>query len=628
MIVLLCGYNFVAADVHIFVNPQGSDNNDGLTVNTPVRSLSKALLLGNIARRDVNCAIYIELMQGYHDLDNTLQIPYRNVVLRAYQSQEVHVTGGRRIPSNWFKHVTDVNVPSRLSNGSLQSVRVVHLPDLNITDYGKMGQYGYTHNRVAPLEVFYNSKPLHLARWPDIGFVNIVGVPSDQHGLKFQYNSSRPSGWKSEPEPWVYGYWYWGWADEALPVANIDAHNGIVTLATESIFGLRIGHYNYPDAGWSQQGGYFRFINILSELDNPSEYYIDRVHGDLYVWMPNADGNIQPSDVVYVSLIDNCIRLNDGLKDVRLEGFTLEACRAGGISGNNVQNVEIVSMDIRNTGGPSVSFSGDNRNIIVSKCLIHDGDGGVFVSGGNRTMLESSGNVIEYNEIYSYAREGASGRHAVSIRGVNNIVRYNHIYNGQYIAIYYYGNDNRMEFNHIHHVCVNASDCGAFYTGLDWTTRGNIIRYNIVHHTLRLVPGMHCRGVMLDDQSSSTLVSNNVFYDNSVHVNIGAGRDNIVANNIMYNATFASLEVDGRGIYHQLDKDLFPRLHAMPYAGTLWASRYPKLATIDSHNASLPEGNQVTKNIVFIDIPREFIHGLIGWLDNPVYYNVSQTRGL
>jgi len=27
-----------------------------------------------------------------------------------------------------------------------------------------------------------------------------------------------------------------------------------------------------------------------------------------------------------------------------------------------------------------------------------------------------------------------------------------------------------MEYNHLHHNCMNASDCGAFHTGRDWST--------------------------------------------------------------------------------------------------------------------------------------------------------------
>ena len=35
---------------------------------------------------------------------------------------------------------------------------------------------------------------------------------------------------------------------------------------------------------------------------------------------------------------------------------------------------------------------------------------------------------------------------------------------------FYQGNNHIFEYNHIHHSCVNASDCGAFMTGRDWTT--------------------------------------------------------------------------------------------------------------------------------------------------------------
>ena len=43
--------------------------------------------------------------------------------------------------------------------------------------------------------------------------------------------------------------------------------------------------------------------------------------------------------------------------------------------------------------------------------------------------------------------------------------------------------------------------------------RGNTIQYNYIHHILRLVPGADVRGVMLDDQSSGTIIKKNVFYD-------------------------------------------------------------------------------------------------------------------
>lgn len=43
--------------------------------------------------------------------------------------------------------------------------------------------------------------------------------------------------------------------------------------------------------------------------------------------------------------------------------------------------------------------------------------------------------------------------------------------------------------------------------------RGNIIRKNHIHHTLRYFPGADVRGIMLDDEYSSVLIEGNVFYD-------------------------------------------------------------------------------------------------------------------
>ena len=37
------------------------------------------------------------------------------------------------------------------------------------------------------------------------------------------------------------------------------------------------------------------------------EYYVDKLNGRLYVWMPNSNGSIGHSDIVYASMINNCI---------------------------------------------------------------------------------------------------------------------------------------------------------------------------------------------------------------------------------------------------------------------------------------------------------------------------------
>ncbi|XP_052258950.1 uncharacterized protein LOC127863458 [Dreissena polymorpha] len=570
---------------------------------------------------------YIELLKGHHDLEATLQINISNVVIRSYQRQTVYVTGGKPIESRYFKHVTDHDVLATLPHIARQHVRVVHLPDVGITNFGTINEFGFYRQNPAPIEMFFNGKPLHVAQWPNEGFINIIEVPAGPNGTRFQYNSSVPTGWVNETDLWVYGYWFWSWADMSVKVATLNASTGIVTLVKNPQFGLKIGHFGGPpeQVRFADQGGYFRFYNVFSELDSSGEYYMDRSSGNLYVWMPNQDGNISLSDVTYVSLINDCINIAQNVHDITLTDFTLEACRGHGISGVNVHDIQIQNLEIRNTGLTGALFSGDSRDVTISQCMIHDVGGGITVYGGKRALLESSGAVIENNEIYDFSRLGAVGYNAITINGVGHLVRHNTIYNGQYTGIMYHGNDIVMEYNHVHHTCVNASDCGALHTGRDWTTRGNKIRYNLVTDTLRLVPGADVRGVMLDDQSSSTTIVNNVFSNNEVHVNIGGGRDNIVANNVFYGATRYSMQVDGRGVGHPNDKDLMERLHQMPYTSALWSMRYPELAIIDQRNKSLPEGNQIHKNVVYNSGTVGYIPTKRGWLDNIKLFNETDT---
>ncbi|KAH3692090.1 hypothetical protein DPMN_193901 [Dreissena polymorpha] len=459
------------------------------------------------------------------------------------------------------------------------------------------------------------------------GFINIIEVPDGPNGTRFRYNSSVPARWAKETDLWVYGYWYWSWADRSVKVASLNASTNTVTVVKNPLYGLRIGHFGGPleQVRSDDQGGYFRFYNVFSELDQPGEYYMDKNSGNLYVWMPNKDGNINSSDITYVSLINDCINIVQNVHQITLTDFTLEACRGHGIYGVNVHDIQIQNMEIRNTGLTGAMLTGDSRDVTITQCMIHDVGGGIFLSGGNRALLESSGAVIENNEIYDFSRLGAVGYHAMALYGVGHLIRHNTIYNGQYTGIWYMGNDIVMEYNHVHHTCVNSSDCGALHTGRDWTTRGNIIRYNLVTDTLRLVPGSNVRGVMLDDQSSSTTIVNNVFYNNDVHVNIGGGRDNIVSNNVFYDAKRYSMQVDGRGVVHENDRDLLHRLHQIPYNSTLWTMRYPELAIIEQRNKSLPEGNQIHNNVVYNTGKVGYIPTKKGSLDDIKLFNVTDT---
>ncbi|KAK6191831.1 hypothetical protein SNE40_003423 [Patella caerulea] len=578
-----------------FVSPIGKDTNTGLEALHPLKTIQAAIQ--KISRiHNPTGEIIVELMQGYHDLESTLKIYHGfplPVIFRAYLHSEVHVTGGKRIQSDQFKHVTDNDILKRLPSLSQSKVLQVHLPSVGITDFGDITRYGYGYKRTAPLEVFINEKALRLAEWPNSNFIDIKTIPKGRYGMEFTYDHNNDSLWALEKEPWSYGYWYASWADGAIEVSKINPETHTINLAYSPGHGLSAGPVPRP--------GHFRVINMLCELDQPGEYYVDRSSGILYIWPNTHSGLLTSDDIVYVSLMDDCIDLGSGVQHVRFEDFTLEYCRHYGIFGQNIHDMKIRNMEISNTGSFAVVCNHDCRNVEISRCDIHHTDGGIYMSGGDVRNLISSGNIIYDNHIWQFSRVSANGANAIEPNGVNIIFRYNHIHDGQYMAVMWHGNDHMMEYNNIHHVCMNSSDCGALNIGASWTYRGCMIRYNHIHHVLQYWPGAEVRGLMLDDLYSSVTIEHNVMYDNSIHINIGGGRDNIIRGNVLYNASKRSINLDGRGLLNMNNQDrLTSRLAAVPYTGPLWSSRYPKLAAmVNATNKRAPEGNQIYNNIIY-----------------------------
>src|SRR5437870_3507456 len=68
------------------------------------------------------------------------------------------------------------------------------LKALGITDYGRLTRRGGIERRILPsaLELFFNDRPMPLARWPNDGHAHIAAVPSGPAGERFVYEGDRP----------------------------------------------------------------------------------------------------------------------------------------------------------------------------------------------------------------------------------------------------------------------------------------------------------------------------------------------------------------------------------------------------------------------------------------------------
>jgi len=532
--------------------------------------------------------ITVEVRGGTYQLQRALELTAEDsgssrapVVYRARKGESVRLVGGRILSG--FRPVTDPSILERLDPAARGKVMQVDLRAQGVTDFGSPAGGG--------LELFFRGRPMTVARWPNEGFVKIVDVvggdPYDIRGTvgdrigKFTYEGDRPRRWQGEKDIWVHGYWFWDWADERQKVASIDTEKRVIEIVPP------YHGYGYRKGQW-----YYAF-NLLSEIDRPGEWYLDRETGILYFWPPS---DIRRGEAM-VSALPNLVALKDA-SHITLRGMALEAAREAAVTMSGGRHSRVIGCTIRNIGNWGVLISGGSSNGVVGCDLFELGGGGIALSGGERTTLTPAGHFAENNHIHHYGRWYRMYRPAISLDGVGNRAAHNLIHNAPHQAISFGGNDHLIEYNEIHSVCYESNDAGAIYSGRDWTMRGHIIRHNYFHH-INGLGGRGCIGVYLDDMFCGTTVSGNLFYRVTYPAFIGGGRDNIVENNIFIESSPA-IHIDDRAMnwasYH-VGTTMRDRLVAMPYQKPPWSTRYPKLVNIWEDDPATPKGNIVARNI-------------------------------
>ncbi len=513
--------------------------------------------------------------------------PESPVVYRAHADELVRIVGGPEVTG--FRPVADPAILERLDENARKHVLQADVGPLGIPDLG---------DPVAPgrrLELFFQDRPMTLARWPNEGFVKIAdvvgGQPHQIHGLKgdkvgkFAYEGDRPARWTKENDIRLQGYWFWDWADAFEKVASIDTTARVIATAPP-----------YHGYGY-RKGQRWYALNVLAELDSPGEWYLDRPSKTLFFWPPAPID----SSRVFVSVLANLITIKDA-SHIALRGLCLEFCRNHAILVSGGSGVRVESCTLRNLGGAAVVVTG-GTNHGVAGCDIYDtGEGGISLDGGDRHKLTPGGHFAVNNHIYRYSRASQTYRTAAFAGGVGNRIAHNWIHDAPHMAIGLSGNEHVVEFNEVHNVCMDTDDAGAFYMGRDWTWRGNVVRYNYFHHIGRFKSHVGVQSIYLDDWMSATTVYGNIVYRGGRGVLVGGGRDNLIENNIFVECTPA-VHVDSRGLgwakyyFDGKENTLIQRLNEIPYRQPPWSTRYPQLLTLYDDEPALAKGNRIVRNI-------------------------------
>lgn len=506
------------------------------------------------------------------------------VVLCPYGKETVRISGGRLLEG--FAPVTDPAIRERLPAESRDFVRQADLAAQGIRGVTSLTPRGFGRGtRPAHAELYVRGEPMTLARWPNDEYARIADVPVSASKTQFFYAGDRPARWQTADEIWLHGYWTWDWAESYEQVEHIDLEQRLLTT--------RPPHGVY---GYKQNARYYA-LNLLEELDQPGEWYLDHRGGRIYFWPPGT------FDVgtVELSLATQAVVLRN-VSHVRIERLVFEYFRSTPVVIEGGSHCRLSGCTLRNVGNNAVTIRGGSDHRVESCDLYHLGDGGISLDGGDRATLTEGRHAAVNNDIHHYGRWVATYTPAISLSGVGLHVAHNHIHHAPHMGIGLHGNEHTIEYNEIDHVCLDTADAGAFYMGRDWTQRGNKIQFNFFHH-IGAYEGWHgVNSIYLDDFTSGTLVYGNVLYRAARGVLLGGGRDNRIENNIFVECEPAIM-VDSRGLgwarnyFDGTYLTLFERLEAMNYRQPPYSTRYPELLALLEDQPGLAKNNTIARNI-------------------------------
>lgn len=590
----------------IFVANNGNDNWSGNFPSPdqekkdgPLYSIEKAkLIIREIKSNNNNESIIVFVRGGYYYLEKPLVFTIADsgtehfpVTYRAYEGEKPVIYG------------------TKIIDGFLTYKGNILKADLNKTLQGfqKFSQ------------MFVNNKRAILARYPDFdssdpvggGFLYVDKKDEENSKLKFFFQAGDIPAWNKINGAQLFVFPGANWSSYILDIESIEKSINSVILKKECPKEML-------------EGNRFYFQNIFEALDAPGEWYFDEKEKILYYWTEEDEESLEIS----IPVIDSILKFESNLgskfkgpSNISFEGFTFSGCKGDAITINNADNIVFSGNTVFNAGRYGVNVSGGNNILVAGNNIHNTGHTGIAVSSDDYEGLKPSNNRIENNTVYNtgvFDKGGASG---ILCRGVGNIIAHNEIHSMPRVGIWVDGNDHLIEYNHVYDVNRETSDSGIIYFGnIDWTKRGNVIRYNFLHdsggygrhtHSEPWKSPYYTFGIYMDDWTSGTHVYGNIIKNTCYGaLHFHGGRDNIVENNIIIEGGTAQVKFQAWAPDAPTSKKLLPGM--LEKVKKARRDRYPELESIkDITSGSVMTGNRFLRNIVYYNDP------------NSVLYNIS-----
>ncbi len=568
----------------IYVSTTGDDTKDGTSLNAAVRTPARAQELARSYKSE-NKKTEIIFTEGTYELDDTLALTaedsgYENapIIYRAKQGDEVSFTIANKYDD--FEAVSGMSGVYKTSIADLsEDFSVSNIDAMRTTLYagGKMGVPAHSATFAATVDASGNKY-----------------VPTD-----------KIDDWSSEPRV------YKQFKGSAYSWSMSDKSYG--TVASDGSFTTSYALTNS-----------YTFYNILSELDEAGEYYIDITARELY-YMPVGD----IADGVYLSIADKPVVSIDSASNISFESIDFFGGHGNGIYMTDASNITVYDATMKGFAEEAI-YAEKSSDVLVCATNISDlKRGGIYVSSidelqnGTGANLESNGiskeqvnltpsnNIIRNCRVTNYCNLFKTGGTGISFGGVGVLVQNNEVAYSPNVGIRFSGNDHIIEKNIVHDVILEVSDAGAIYAMRGWIDRGTVIRNNYIYANpsnsidtdFTTIKGWQhyeanseSQAIYMDDMQSGITIEGNIIYNMSRGFLFGGGSDMIVKNNLIVD-TRRGIEYDAGGTSNRqqhLDE-------TDPYSGYAYRAVKALLADEDYDAATWAKYNGFTDMLARIE---------------------------
>lgn len=433
---------------------------------------------------------------------------------------------------------------------------------------------------IVPITAAYDSF-IEYAPWVE----SPGGIGGPLAAVGFGANvSARLSTWAAQlsaPEPgiWAHGNWEAAWADATFSVVSWNIPppgpdgvvNGSFSVNNTGACAILCDNFCNP-----QPGATFQLINLLAEVQQPRDYYVNYSSGAVVLIPPSADWS--PVVVVLPTIFTA-----SGAANLMISGLTLRHARAQLVSWTNCTNCTVSGSSLAFAGAQCMNVSGGSGSGVTGSTLHDCGIGAVFLDGGDRFTLTPAQHRVSNSTIFNFNSRVWTNAPGVILSGVGGQVTNSEIHTGPHQGLYAMGNQHIVADNYFHHLVLHSCDAGAFYIGRDWTYRGIQVVNNTfesMESDLGCNPWFSVTAVYADDGASGLTVAGNRFLNVARAIRAYGGRSHRIINNSAAGVRYDFLQMDnlpssGSSSCSAPGSTQVERLLAMPFnTSAVWLAAY------------------------------------------------------